>query len=56
MVAGSASLTPSTMFSSCACSAVTGVRSSCETLATSSRRNVSDCSRSSAMVLNALAS
>ena len=37
-VAGSGSATPSTMFSSTPCSAVIGVRSSCETLAISSRR------------------
>lgn len=56
MVAGSGSVTPSTMFSSCACSAVTGVRSSCDTFATSSRRNASACCRSSDIVLNASAS
>ena len=37
-VAGSGGATPSTRFSSTACSAEIGVRSSCETLATSSRR------------------
>ena len=37
-VSGSGSATPSTRFSSSACSAVIGVRSSCDTLATRSRR------------------
>ncbi len=41
------------MFSSWACSAVTGVRSSCETFATISRRSRSVEARSSAIVLNA---
>ena len=53
-VAGSGSATPSTMFSSTACSAVIGVRSSCDTLAISSRRCWSAAARSAAIWLNAL--
>ncbi len=56
MVAGSGLTTPSTTFSSTARSAAIGVRSSCETLATSSRRCRSAASRSAAMVLKAVAS
>ena len=52
----SGSVTPSTRFSSWARSAATGVRSSCETLAISSRRSCVDRSRSSAIWLNACAS
>ena len=55
-VAGSGSVTPSTMFSSTARSAETGVRSSWVTLATSSRRWRSTAARSSAIRLNAVAS
>ena len=42
---GSAGSTPSARFSSSACRAVSGVRSSCETLATSSRRGAVDVRR-----------
>ena len=48
--------TPSTRFSSSACSAPIGVRSSCETLATRSRRIRSTSARSAAIALNARAS
>ncbi len=51
IVSGSASVTPSTMFSSTARSPAMGVRSSCETLATSSLRWRSWASSSSAMTL-----
>ena len=53
MVAGSGSVTPSSRFSSTATSAVNGVRSSCETLATRSRRWRSTVARSAAIRLNA---
>ncbi len=55
IVSGSASETPSTTFSSTARSAAMGVRSSCETLATSSLRWVSTASRSAAIRLKASA-
>ena len=48
--------TPSTRFSSTACSAAIGVRSSCETFAISSRRCWSAAARSAAIWLNATAS
>ena len=48
--------TPSTRFSSSACSAPIGVRSSCETLATRSRRIRSTSASSAAIALNARAS
>ena len=55
-VSGSGSLTPSTTFSSTACSAPIGVRSSCETFATRSRRRRSVSASSAVMRLNARAS
>ncbi len=55
-VSGSGSVTPSTRFSSTACSAVIGVRSSCDTLATRSRRTRSVSASSAAIWLNARAS
>ena len=51
--AGRARATPSTRFSSTACSAVIGVRSSCDTFAISSRRCWSAAARSAAIWLNA---
>ena len=56
IVAGSGSVTPSSRFSSTATSAVSGVRSSCETLATRSRRWRSTVARSAAIRLNVRAS
>ena len=55
-VSGSGSETPSTTFSSTACSAPIGVRSSCETFATRSRRRRSVSASSAVMRLNARAS
>ena len=56
IVSGSGSVTPSSRFSRTATRAVSGVRSSCDTLATSSRRWRSTVSRSAAITLKARAS